>query len=352
MLRSGITTGTCAAAAASAAARVLAGEPAPLSVEVDMPEGGVVRVPVCSCYGGDGFAVAAVVKDAGDDPDVTNGAAIEVKVCLAESGDIVFRAGPGVGVVTMPGLAVKPGEPAINPVPRRMIAGAVRQYLTVPVEITVSIPGGAEIAQRTFNERLGIEGGLSILGTTGIVRPFSNKAVRETVRCAINVAYESGVRHAVIVPGNIGRRAALKMFELEKYQVVEAGNEWGFALDTAAAMEFEALLVVGHPGKLAKLAAGEWDTHSARSGSAIDALQTLLPPLYSDVIRRVKTVEAFFKELDFEKAKEAGDLTAEAVRAAVSGKLPGTMAAGVFLIDLKGDRLGSAGNLKMWKERG
>ena len=139
-----------------------------------------------------------------------------------------------MGTVTKPGLAIPPGEPAINPVPRRMIREAVREVTPRGVRVTISIPGGGELARKTFNPRIGIVGGLSILGTTGIVRPFSCSALRESLRCALNVAAAAGIRAPVLVPGHIGERAARAHFRVADEQVVEVGNEWGFVLDEAA----------------------------------------------------------------------------------------------------------------------
>ena len=169
-----MTTGTCAAAAAKAAATVLTGGAAPAEVEVQLPGGDTVRVPILFVERqGDSTGItAAVRKDAGDDPDVTHGLTIRTSLCWDDAADVRFIAGEGVGTVTKPGLQVPPGQPAINPVPRQMIAAAIRDVTARGVRVEISIPGGREIAAQTFNPRLGIEGGLSILGTVGIVRPY------------------------------------------------------------------------------------------------------------------------------------------------------------------------------------
>ncbi|HEX7579219.1 MAG TPA: cobalt-precorrin-5B (C(1))-methyltransferase CbiD, partial [Thermoanaerobaculia bacterium] len=255
-LREGYTTGSCAAAAAKAALLLLAEDLATEEVEIPLPDGQRRRLPVDHVRGTDEGAEAAVRKDAGDDPDVTNGALITAAVVWIEGNDVEFAAGEGVGTVTKPGLAVPPGKPAVNPVPQRMIREAVREVTFRGVRVTISIDGGRELAAKTFNPRLGIAGGLSILGTTGIVRPFSCSALRETLRCALRVAAATGIRAPVFVPGHIGERAARTHFRVTPEQVVEVGNEWGFAIDEAARQPFAALLMVGHPGKLAKLTAG------------------------------------------------------------------------------------------------
>ncbi len=347
--RNGMTTGSCAAAAASAAAQILAGRPPPQQVEIDLPEGGVACLPVQSCEGTRLCARAAVVKDAGDDPDITNGVTVEVTLRIMPEGDLAFVAGPGVGRVTKPGLALGPGEPAINPVPRRMIAHAIRKATRLPVEVTVGIPGGEALAARTFNARLGIRGGLSILGTTGIVRPFSLKSIRETIRCSLNVAFASGVTAIVLVPGNMGRRAAHRIFHLAEEQVVEVGNEWGFSVDALKAQPFTAILALGHPGKLAKLAAGDWDTHSSRSQPAVAAVRSLMPDDLVAIAPDAATVEALFGALPDGRAQGIGDRVAEAIRQSV-GRRHADVTVAVVLTDLKGKITGRAGDFTPWKE--
>ena len=186
ILRTGYTTGACATAAAKAAVTLLCGGAAPESVEISLPDGSRVRFPVVSCRFEGGTARASVCKDAGDDPDVTHQATVRVAVAFADGEDVRFVAGEGVGTVTKPGLSVPPGEPAINPAPRRMIRQAIREVTARGVQVTVSIPGGCELATRTFNPRLGIEGGLSIIGTTGIVKPFSAPALTASLACALD----------------------------------------------------------------------------------------------------------------------------------------------------------------------
>lgn len=268
----GVTTGACAAAAAKAAALLL--EESMLLPEVTLrlgEEACTWRIVSGEWYKHTGAVEVAVQKDAGDDPDVTDG----VRVCVRleplpgePTGTLVFAAGEGVGMVTKPGLQIPVGEPAINPVPREMIRDAVRGVTEAPLRVVVSIPGGAAVAERTMNARLGIVGGLSILGTTGRVRPFSRESVRETVLCALRVAQAGGHRALVLVPGHFGYRAARTYTDTPEDAVLEVGNEWGFVLGHVAAGGVDRLTLVGHPGKLAKLAMGHWDTHSSRSPSA------------------------------------------------------------------------------------
>jgi cobalt-precorrin-5B (C1)-methyltransferase len=268
------------------------------------------------------------------------------------AGDVLFVAGEGVGRVTKPGLAVPPGEPAINPVPRRMIREAVRAVTPRPVEIAVGIAGGAALAARTFNPRLGVEGGLSILGTSGRVRPFSLQAVRETVRCGLSVAAAAGVTAVVLVPGNLGRRAAHRLYSLAPEQAVEVANEWGYAADRLADFPFRAVLALGHPGKLAKLASGDWDTHSARSAPALDVLRAYAPAAHRASAAAAATVEALLTSLPAAAARTAADRAAAAVRDALAARTGCRLEVAVLFTDLAGREVGRAGRFRAWTPAG
>jgi cobalt-precorrin-5B (C1)-methyltransferase len=347
--REGYTTGSCAAAAAKAALLLLAEGLTAKSVEIPLPGGQRLCLPVDHVQRTDEGAEADVRKDAGDDPDVTNGLLIKACVAWIEGSDVEFAAGDGVGTVTKPGLAVPPGEPAVNPGPRRMIRGAVREVTPRGVRVTISIDGGRELAAKTFNPRLGVAGGLSILGTTGIVRPFNCSALRESLRCALNVAVAVGIRAPVFVPGHIGERAARTHFRVAPEQIVEVGNEWGFALDEAARHPFAGLLALGHPGKLAKLTAGGWDTHSGRSGSATPIVAQMHAALLGRPAAEAPTVEGIFTALDAEKRRRLGDSLAAAVKEAIEVRTGRRFAIAAVLIDLGGRILGSSGDLKPWR---
>ena len=349
-LRYGITTGTCAAAAAKAAASVLAGEVAPHEVQLQLPSGETTRVPIVGveCIRGSTAATAIVRKDAGDDPDVTHGLEVRVTVSWDDAGDVTFVAGEGVGTVTKPGLQVPPGQPAVNPVPRQMIAAAVREVTSRGVRVEIGIPGGREIAARTFNPRLGIEGGLSILGTTGIVRPYCTRALHEALKCAVNVAAACQVAAPVLVPGNIGARAASRHFSLRDEQLIEAGNEWGFLLDLLPGRDFLAVLLVGHPGKLAKLAAGQWDTHSARSSQATHYLDALCSQVVGHPAPNCPTTEGMFASLAPPERTQLANALADRVRSAVTARLANRLPVAVFLVDMAGQRLGTDGDLSPW----
>ncbi|MEF8788457.1 MAG: cobalt-precorrin-5B (C(1))-methyltransferase CbiD [Planctomycetota bacterium] len=348
-LREGYTTGTCAAAAARAAVLRLCRGEEPGSVEVALPGGETAELPVKSVSAERDTARAAVEKDAGDDPDITDG--VQVVVEAEKSGDskLDFRAGEGVGVVCREGLQVSPGEPAINPVPRRMIADAVRDITEDGLELTVSIPGGEELAQETFNPRVGVEGGLSVLGTTGRVRPFSCPALRQSITCLLDAAEADGHSRPVLVPGHVGSRAAEKHLSAPEAAVIEVSNEWGHALDRAAERSFRGLMVAGHPGKLAKLAAGDWNTHSSRSGSAVPVVRQLAGEAASGAPADCGTTEELFSSLSPADRKTAGNRTAQAVRDVVRERTNRRMEIAVFLTDMQGEVLGSAGDVETWK---
>jgi len=292
-------------------------------------------------------ATAAVRKDAGDDPDVTHG--LELRVRLSWDDTVTFVAGEGVGTVTKPGLQVPPGEPAINPVPRAMIVAAIREITDQGVRVEISVPGGREIAAKTFNPRLGIEGGLSILGTTGIVRPYCTRALQDALKCTLDVAAACQVTAPVLVPGNIGAGAARRHFSLREEQVIEAGNEWGFVLDLLSQHAFRAVMLLGHPGKLVKLAVGHWDTHSSRSGQVTHYLSRVCPEVLGHPVPDSSTAEGVFAALlPPEKTALATEL-ARRVRMAVAGRIAPRLAVAVFLIDMAGECLGSDGDFTPWK---
>ena len=353
-LRTGLTTGTCAAAAAKAATIALLGQPAPQQVEVVLPGGDVVSLAVVDVRRDAATlsATASVRKDAGDDADATNGMRVRATVTWQPSDDVMFVAGEGVGTVTKPGLQIPPGQPAINPVPRQMIAAAVRDVTERGVRVEISIPGGREVAAETFNPRLGIEGGLSILGTTGIVRPYCQRAMLDALRCTVDVAAACGVAAPVLVPGNIGARAARETFSLADEQVIEVGNAWGFVLDLVAAHPFRAVMLLGHPGKLAKLAEGHWNTHSSHSPSATGLLDRLCRETLGHPAPAIATVEGIFTALSPDDRRQLADAVAARIAETVTNSsLPhaGEGSLAVYLIDMSGQCLGTSGDFSPWQ---
>jgi len=350
-LRTGITTGTCAAAAAKAATLALC-DLTPSVVDIKLPLGQVLTIPLLDVKLFSDLGYASVRKDAGDDPDITDGATIAVEIAWMTAGDISFHAGEGVGIVTKPGLQIPPGEPAINPVPRQMIHQAIRSVTTKPVKVTVSVPNGHELAQKTFNPRLGIQGGLSILGTTGIVKPYSRQAVLHSLKSALDIAAALGIRFPVLVPGNIGRKAALAHFVLPEEQVIDVGNDWGYMLDYANHLNFEAILALGHPGKLAKLANGDWNTHSSHSSSALPyVIQKATTILDCELPTDTPTVDGFFQALPTTKQQQLGNAIATAILQSILKKLARRINVGVVLVNMQGGLLGEAGELSLWTRK-
>ncbi len=268
-LRTGFTTGACATAAARAAATALLGSPFPNPVRITLPRGQTPEFELVEAESGPGWASAAVRKDAGDDPDVTHGALIRVTVRPGPTG-VSFRAGEGVGTVTRPGLPIPPGEPAINPVPRQMITSTLDEVAhahAVPLafEVEISVPGGAELAAQTWNPRLGIVGGLSILGTTGIVRPFSCAAWIASIHRGIDVARAAGLQHAVGATGATSERVAQAHYGLPDHAMLDMGDFAGGMLKYLARHPLPRVTIAGGFGKLVKLGQGAMDLHSARS---------------------------------------------------------------------------------------
>ena len=263
-LRSGYTTGACAAAAAGAAVRLLCGHKA-AAVEIPLPARRRVLFPIHRAFMQEGAAFASVIKDAGDDPDVTNGAEIGALVRTVDApGEVIIKGGAGVGVVTRPGLPVAPGEPAINPVPRAMIRAAVREPLPSPaagIEVAIVVPDGERLAEKTLNHRLGIVGGISILGTTGIVTPMSAAAWTATVASSLNVAAAMGLPEILLSSGRTSEKAAMAALSMPDYGCVLMGDYVEFSLREAGRHPFARLHLAAQWAKMVKIAMGTPDTH-------------------------------------------------------------------------------------------
>lgn len=269
-MRCGYTTGTCAAAAARAAAELLVSGTLAPAVSLETPAGITVAIDVEEHCTGDGWAECAVRKDAGDDPDVTDGALVVTQVAYSTQPGVRIDGGTGVGRVTQPGLDQPVGAAAINSTPRRMIAEQVllaAHAAGIPDEevgfdVLVSVPDGEELASHTFNPKLGIEGGISVLGTSGIVRPMSEDALVASIELELKVLHERGVRDVLVVPGNYGRDFALGELDLDLGNAVQCSNYLGATLDAIQTLGFDTVLLVGHLGKMAKVAGGIMNTHS------------------------------------------------------------------------------------------
>jgi len=263
-LRRGWTTGACATAAVKAAYTALLTGAFPDPVTIILPKGQEVSFALAFNELRGGCAKVGIVKDAGDDPDVTNGALVCATVQRGGMG-VSFKAGEGVGVVTKPGLPIAVGEPAINPVPRQMMAAEIAALGGGDVEIEISIPGGAAIAEKTWNPRLGIVGGLSILGTTGIVNPYSCAAWIASIHRGIDVARAMGLNHVVGSTGSTSEAAAQAHYALPLEAMLDMGDFAGGVLKYLRAHPVERVTIAGGFGKIVKLAQGHLDLHSARS---------------------------------------------------------------------------------------
>ena len=277
-LRCGYTTGSCAAAAAKAAAEMLITGEFLSTAEIITPKGIDLHLEVCEPAINKSYAECAIKKDSGDDPDVTNGILVFARVSCISSG-VQIKGGKGIGVVTKAGLDQPVGESAINSVPRKMIADAVNEiaekydyHYGFCVEIFV--PDGEKIASKTYNPRMGIEGGISIIGTSGIVEPMSSKALVDTIRVEAKMRYAEGYRNLLLTLGNYSENFIQKSMPFALEMSVKCSNFIGEAIDVALETGFERVLIIGHIGKLVKLGAGIMNTHSAQADGRMDVLVT------------------------------------------------------------------------------
>ena len=275
-LRCGYTTGSCAAAAAIAGAQMLLEGREIRRINLKTPKGIILTLPIEDITRTKTYVNCAVQKDAGDDPDITNGILVYAKVECIPKG-IVICGGDGGGIITKPGLDQPIGEAAINSVPRRMITEGVEEVMELfsyenGIKITISVPEGKEIAKKTFNPRLGIEGGISILGTSGIVEPMSEAALLETIAIELKQRRAEGKKSVLLAPGNYGLEFVKKFHLPNPEQCVKCSNFIGQTLDKACELGFQRILLVGHIGKLVKLGAGIMNTHSKMADARMEIL--------------------------------------------------------------------------------
>ena len=340
-LRTGWTTGTCASAAAKAAAIGWLTGAAPAEVEVGLPGGRRVSFPVEA----EAPNRCVVVKDAGDDPDCTDGARITAEVTDALGAETDLRSGLGVGVITMPGLGLPVGAPAINPVPRRMILEALAEVTDRPVAVTFSVPGGEAMAAETTNARLGIVGGISLLGTTGIVRPFSTAAYRASVVQQIDVAAAQGQRIMALATGHRSERAAMALRpDLPEVCFVEVGDFTGIALRRAAARKMEHVVFVGMAGKISKLAAGVMMTHFHRSDVDSGLLAEVAreqgaPPVVVEAATATSTARHFFEVCVAEACTGPLVELCRRARAACEAHTGGRVSVEIVMVDFEGEQV-------------
>ncbi|HEX9062747.1 MAG TPA: cobalt-precorrin-5B (C(1))-methyltransferase CbiD [Clostridia bacterium] len=273
-LRKGYTTGSCAAAASKAAVIMLLSKKIIDTVIIDTPSGVKLNLLLSNIELNDSYATCSVIKDGGDDPDMTSGLHIFAKARFVKSSGIEILSGEGIGIVTLPGLKVKVGKPAINPIPMSMILKEVGEVLPCDkgVEITLSVPGGKEIAKKTFNPRLGIIDGISILGTTGIVTPMSEEAWKESISMELDIAIARGFKDIVFTFGNYGESFCIESMGISQDRIIKISNFVGFMLDKASERGLESILLAGHLGKMVKVAAGIFNTHSRVADARMEIL--------------------------------------------------------------------------------
>lgn len=270
----GYTTGSCAAGAAKAACLRLKDEQLKSTVEIPLPSGERLNLPLKWVEKESSWGKAGIIKDAGDDPDVTHGLEIQAKVrILANQGEISIHGGKGVGIVTKKGLQVPVGESAINPVPQLMIRNAVREVFPgEEIEVVIEVPEGERTAQQTLNPRLGIVGGISILGTTGIVRPMSEDAFKNSILPELDQAIAYGHQTIILTPGHYGFRTATEKLKIPAEAIVQMSNFVGFILEEAAYRKIENVILLGHIGKLIKVAGGIFHTHNHVADARMEIL--------------------------------------------------------------------------------
>ncbi len=347
-LREGVTTGSCGTGAALASLLwQLEGE-CPENVEIAAPAGKILTLSICPLE----YGVCGVIKDAGDDPDVTDGCMVVARVDVdPDSSGIIFKAGEGVGTVTSPGLKVPVGEPAINPVPREMIVQALSPYLNGKGAcVTLSIPGGEALAKKTFNHRVGVEGGLSILGTSGIVRPMSEEAMKDSLALELKAAFCRGHKRLAFVLGAGGEKRVKEVFG---HQVccVMVSNYMGFMLDQAVLLGVEGILVAGFGGKLVKLAADIMNTHSHVADGRRETLCTYaaLRGATVSVIREIyqcRTVQGAMEVIQANGLSQIWTDIAEEGARKCRLRAHGQIPVEVVLFDQEGQILGQSGHVK------
>ncbi len=351
-LRRGWTTGACATAATRAAATALLTGKFPDPVSITLPRGERPAFALAREAQGPGYAMAGIVKDAGDDPDVTHGALVVATVRPGAPGSgVTFKAGEGVGSVTLPGLPVAVGEPAINPAPRAMMREVVAELAAehrVPgdLEIEISIPGGEALAQKTWNPRLGIVGGLSILGTTGVVVPYSCSAWIHSIHSGIDVARATALDHVAGCTGSTSERAVQEMYGLPDVAMLDMGDFAGGLLKYLRRHPLPRLSLGGGFAKISKLAMGHLDLHSGRSQVDLDWLAGLLGDLgaAAPLIEAVRGANTAGQVLEL--ARQAGlplaDAVAQKARATALGVLDGETRVEVLIFDRQGGLVGRA----------
>jgi cobalt-precorrin-5B (C1)-methyltransferase len=342
-LKRGWTTGACATAATKAAYAALLTGRFQDPVSIVLPKGETPVFTLAMTGKGEGWAQAGIVKDAGDDPDVTHLCTVVSTVRLAARGSgITFRAGRGVGTVTKPGLPIPPGDPAINQMPRQMMRAVIAELGGGDVEIEISIPNGEELARKTWNPRLGIEGGLSILGTTGIVHPFSCSAWIASIHRGVDVARAIGLEHLAGCTGSTSEDAVRALYRLPLEAMIDMGDFAGGLLKYLRHHPVSRVTIGGGFGKLVKLAQGALDLHSGRSQVDFAWLSERVPPSVASRVAKANTAQEVFsicKEVEFNVGKLIADIALGTVR---RGLRNARITADIVIVDRDGGIIGRA----------
>lgn len=351
-LRTGLTTGCCATACCVAGAYKLLADKTTESVNVTLPRGKVVELNIVQYQTLAQRSVrAATIKDAGDDPDATHGATVFVELTLTDNPGIAFKAAQGVGTVTREGLALEVGEPAINPVPRKMMSdhlnGLAEQYgYQGGFEVAVGVENGEQIALKTMNGRLGIIGGLSILGVSGIVRPYSCAAYIASIYQGVDVAVANGHRHIAASTGNRSEQAIKDYYQLSDMALIEMGDFVGAVLKRAAKAPLEKLSICGGFGKISKLAMGNWNLHSQASSIDFEFLAQLAESRGADeqLIEQIMGSNTSIEALQhcYKHKIDLADCVCQAAYAKLRAKIPQHIEVEMWVIDRKGHLIGAA----------
>jgi cobalt-precorrin-5B (C1)-methyltransferase len=359
----GMTTGSCATAAAKAALNLLLFREKSNQQIIGLPSGEKLKVDINFSQETELGAMAQVTKNAGDDPDVTHQCKIEVEIKKNSAKEFRFFAGEGVGLVTEAGLQIPPGEPAINPVPRKMIIENLLPLLKEPscpdewvqsgLDVVISVPGGKEIALKTFNPRLGVHGGISILGTTGIVEPMSISAWKSSIETYIDVALAANSEYIVFSPGRWGQNFFHKEKNVPLKRICIISNFIGFALDSLKQkvrenpINLKTLMLAGHPGKFAKVIAGHWNTHSSEAPSALPVILNLAKNFADqDALAELETSRTVEHLIQLSNSQgiqgELFNAVSSEILRAVSNYLDHELEVEVLLADFKGNLIGQA----------
>lgn len=352
LLRSGYTTGACASAAAKAAAIALLNQMMVDDVQITIPTRERVNFAVSRCLFNSLEASCSVIKDAGDDPDVTDGAEICATVSWWKEKGVTLEGGKGVGLVTKPGLEIPVGMAAINPVPRRMIIQSVEEAAGAKLNsrgmlVTISVPQGKELAKRTLNRRLGIVGGISILGTSGVVIPYSIQAYKVSISQALNIAVSAGCREVVLTTGRRSEKFAQREHTLPEESFIQMGDFVDYALDECARKGLARVIIWGMVGKLSKMAAGHLYTHVSNSRVHVDFLADVaascgVPEAAVIAMRKAVNAHHFLKMLGMDKSNEICDNLCLLAAQRCRDRTGGTLETECVMTDYNGTILGRA----------